>query len=323
VPLTEITMALSLEQFAVDYLPTRNLPWPAAPKVEAVKARPHVEALPVKAVLWTVYGTLLAIPQGEVRFEHEHQFVTDAALAKTIQQFNMWQSMSRKPGAPEEYMRELYKKAYDTLRLTGSGGEKYPEVKAELVWDDIVKKLQQKEYKYDVAQFGTMPEYLKKITYFYHSSIQGFGPQPNAAMALRMVSDSGRVNGLLGDGQCFTAAQIHKAMREEDLDFDVNLAIPINLRTLSHEVKAKKPSETIYKAAIASLAARRITPQETLHVGSSIARDIAPAKRHGFRTALYAGDKSSLAATGEQLKDPATKPDLLLTDLAQLADVFG
>ncbi|CAN5175157.1 hypothetical protein BH11PLA2_BH11PLA2_07010 [soil metagenome] len=316
-------MALTLEQFATEYLPTRGLPWPTAPKVEPVKARPHLQALPVKAVMWNVYGTLLAIPHGEVRFENDHQFVTDAALSKTIHEFKMWQSMSRKPGAPEEYMRELYKKAYDMLRMTGSGGEKHPEVHAERVWDDIVKKLIQKEYKYDVAQFGAMPEYLKKIAYFYHSSIQGFGAQVNAAAAVRMVIDSGRVNGLLGDGQCFTAAQIHKAMQEQDPDFDVAIAFPMNLRTLSTDCKAKKPSETIFKAALASLAARRIAPNEALHIGSSILRDLAPAKKLGFRTALYAGDKSSLAATAEQLKDPQLRPDVLLTDLSQLSDILA
>jgi FMN phosphatase YigB (HAD superfamily) len=60
-----------------------------------------------------------------------------------------------------------------------------------------------------------------------------------------------------------------------------------------------------------------------LHVGSRIEKDIAPAKKLGLRTALYAGDKASLAATAEQLKDPATKPDVLLTELSQVADVIA
>ena len=63
----------------------------------------------------------------------------------------MWKSMSRKPGAPSAYMKELYRKALTTLRMTGSGGEKYPEVQAERVWDDIVKKLLQKEYTFDAG----------------------------------------------------------------------------------------------------------------------------------------------------------------------------
>jgi FMN phosphatase YigB (HAD superfamily) len=60
-----------------------------------------------------------------------------------------------------------------------------------------------------------------------------------------------------------------------------------------------------------------------LHVGSNLERDIAPAKKHGFRTALFAGDKASLGATAEQLQDPALKPNVMLTELTQLLDVIG
>ena len=38
-----------------------------------------------------------------------------------------------------------------------------------------------------------------------------------------------------------------------------------------------------------------------------------PAKRLGMKTALFAGDKASLQATPEQFKEPASRPDVLLT----------
>jgi hypothetical protein len=40
-----------------------------------------------------------------------------------------------------------------------------------------------------------------------------------------------------------------------------------------------------------------------------------------MRTALFAGDKASLQATPEQLKDPASRPDVLLTALDQILEV--
>src|ERR1700733_6841933 len=102
-------MPLSLEQYA-SYLDTRSdLPWPAPPQASPVKARPHLERLPgIRAVLWNVYGTLLAIPQGELLFEHPQAFIMSNALDKTIQEFKMWASMSRKPGQPSEYMQTIY-----------------------------------------------------------------------------------------------------------------------------------------------------------------------------------------------------------------------
>ena len=105
-------MALSLDQYAT-YLDTRGLPWPAAPQPVAPKVRPHIQPLKgVKAVLWTVYGTLLAIPEGDLKFEVENDFMMNVALDKTIHEFKMWGSMSRKPGQPSEYMREIYKRRW-------------------------------------------------------------------------------------------------------------------------------------------------------------------------------------------------------------------
>jgi FMN phosphatase YigB (HAD superfamily) len=316
-------MPLTLEQYATDYLEKRNLPWPAAPKVEAPKAKPHLTRLPVKAVMWNVYGTLLAVPGGELWFEHPTDFVMDAALDKTIQEFKMWQSMSRKPGAPAAYLKEMYKKALTTLRMAGSGGEKYPEVQSERVWDDIVKKLFQKDYQIDATVYGSANEFVKKVAYFFHASIQGYGAYPGAADAVRLAADAGKLQGLLADGQCFTPAQIAKAFRRQDPSFEPGAYFPADLRVLSAERRARKPSETLFRAALDALAARGVRPAEVLHVASNLARDIGPAKKAGMRTGLFAGDKASLTATPEQLKDPQYRPDVMLTELTQIADVVS
>lgn len=314
-------MPLTLEQYATSYLDSRGLPWPAAPAPERVKAKPHLKPLKVRAVLWTAYGTLLAVPGGELAFEHSIDFVMDAALEKTIQEFKMWQSMSRKPGAPSAYMKELYSSAYTKLKLTGGGGEKYPEVVSEKIWNDIVKKLQQKEYSFDVVLYGSMDEFLQKLAYFFHASIQGCGAYPNAAYALKHVSGAGLVQGLLADGQSFTPTQITKGCREQEPNFELNDFIPADLRFLSATYKARKPSRTLFRVAIDTLNAKGIRPQEILHVGSSLERDLFPAKQLGMKTALYAGDKNSINASPDKIKEPDYRPDVLLTDLNQISDI--
>jgi beta-phosphoglucomutase-like phosphatase (HAD superfamily) len=311
-------MPLTLEEYVERLAGRTDLPWPSAPKIDPPKARPHLTPLPVKAVTWTVYGTLVAIPQGELLFEHPQDFVTDAALDKVIKEFKMWNSMSRKPGKPSEYMRELYKKAFTTLQLTGGG-----EVPGEKIWEDIVKKLFQKEYQFDAGTYGSMNEYVKKIAYFYHASIQGAGPYPGAAETVRMIGEGTRVQGMLADGQCFTPGQLQWCLRQQDPDFEVNRYFPPSLRVLSADKRAKKPADALFKAAVQALGEKGIRPGEVLHVGSSLPRDVAPAKKHGFRTALFAGDRNSLVATPEQLKDPATRPDVLLTELPQVLEVIG
>src|SRR5438552_13261926 len=151
-------MPLTLEQYA-DYLDTRDLPWPAAPAPQRPKARPHLVALSeVRMVTWNIYGTLLAIAGGDLVFVHPQKFVMDVALEKTVQEFKMWGSMSRKPGQPSEYLGQMYKNVLDEQRTVPGGIERYPEVLSERVWEAIIKKLLQKDYRFDAGFFGALNE---------------------------------------------------------------------------------------------------------------------------------------------------------------------
>ncbi|MCI0638973.1 MAG: HAD hydrolase-like protein [Gemmataceae bacterium] len=326
-------MPLTLLQYA-DYLDTRDLPWPAAPEVTRPKAKPHLAPLPeVRLVTWNLYGTLLAIGGGELLFEHPQKFVMELALEKTVQEFKMWGAMSRKPGKPSEYMGQLYTKALDDQRLAPSPGEKHPEILSERVWDWIIKKLFQKEYQFDAGFYGSLNEYCKKIAYFFHASLQGTACQPSAWAAVAHVNGCGVPQGLIADAQCFTMAQLQRGLRAQgcsggvplpDSDgTDVDRLFPAEWRALSCDHKGRKPSERLFRPVLAQATKSGLAPENILHIGSRIDKDIAPAKKLGLRTALYAGDKESLKASAEQLKDPGLRPDVLLTDLEQIKLVLS
>jgi hypothetical protein len=316
-------MPLTLEQYAA-HLDTRDLPWPSPPDVTAPKAKPHVIPLPnIKAVTWSIYGTLLALTGGELYFEHPQQFIMDVALDKTIQEFNMWGSMSRKPGQPAEYMKHIYSTVLTEQSSISSPGLKHPEVSSDRIWMAILKKLLQKDYKFDATFYGALNEYSCKIAYFFHASLQGTACYPGAALAMRHVADSGLVQGLLADAQCFTEVQLQRGLKEQENTARLDTLVDAELNALSYKVGARKPAEQLFRHALNALKEREITPDQVLHIGSRITQDIAPARRLGMRTALFAGDAASLQATPEQLKAPNSRPDILLTELSQVAEVVG
>jgi FMN phosphatase YigB (HAD superfamily) len=316
-------MALSLEAYA-NWLDGRELPWPQAPEPERIKARPHLSRLPkLRAVLWTVYGTLLRISTGELLFEHPTAFIMDNALDKTLQEFKMWGSMSRKPGQPAEYLGQIYRQVLLEQRAFSTGGERHPEVSAERVWETILKKLFQKDYKFDAAFYGALNEYSRKVAYFFHASMQGTACYAGAAAALRHVADAGLTQGLLADAQCFTGVQLQRGLSAEDESIRLEEVLTEGVSALSYEVRGRKPSERLFRHSLDALLERGIGPDETLHVGSSVTRDIVPSRRLGLRTALFAGDRASLQATPEQMKDPHTRPDVLLTSPEQIAEVVS
>lgn len=313
-------MPLTLDQYA-DSFDTRDLVWPMPPEVKRIKAKPHLVKMPhVRAVTWNLYGTLLNIFNGQLLFEHPHKFVMEIALDKTVQEFKMWGSMSRKPGQPADYMGEIYRRVLADLRLAPSPAEKHPEIPSERLWEAIVKKLNQKDYQYDAAFYGSALEYCRKIAYFFHASLQGTACYEGAAQALEHVHHLGLKQGVIADAQCFTFVQLQRGLRAQHCAVALDQLVDRSLRSLSCEIGGRKPSERLFKHCLSQLG---IAPVQVLHVGSSVPRDLAPAKKLGMRTALFAGDKESLDATPEQLKDPATRPDVLLTELGQIAEIVG
>jgi hypothetical protein len=277
----------------------------------------------LKLVLWNVYGTLLTIAEGDLKYQSDRDLMLNIALDKTIAEFKMWASMSRKPGQPADYMKEIYRRALNEARMLPSRNESQPETRTELIWENIIKRLLQKEYKFDAAFYGSLNQYSQKVAFFFHANMQGTGPMPCAARTVRQLAASGIQQGLWADGQCFTPAHLGYHLAQQDYSCDLDLYIPQRLRILSHEVKGRKPGETMQQNLLAKLAAFNIAPQEVLHVGCSMSRDIIAAKSIGLRTALFVGDKTALVASTEELRDETTRPDMLLTDLAQLELVLG
>jgi FMN phosphatase YigB (HAD superfamily) len=315
-------MPLSLDQYAAA-LDARNLPWPAPPRVKRARARPHLRPLPeVRAVIWSIYGTLLVIKGGELYLEHPERLMMDLALDKTVQEFKMWAAMTRKPGLPADYLRQMYGRVLAALQMAPSPGERHPEVAAERIWEEIIKKLLQKEYQWDVMALGSLNDFSRKVAYFFHASLQGTACYKGALGALRHVASAGLVQGWLDNGQTFTPVQLQRGLAAQDAGVQLDDLFAPDLRVLSHEHRARKPSENLFRLMLERLEARGIDPGQTLHVGAHMDRDVVPARRLGMRTALFAGDKHSLHTTVEQLKDRATRPDILLTELAQIAEVI-
>jgi FMN phosphatase YigB (HAD superfamily) len=316
-------MALTLQQYAT-YLDTRDLTWPAPPEIKRPKARPHLVRLPgIRAVTWSVYGTLLAISGGELYFAHPNDFIMSVALDKTIQEFKLWGAMSRKPGQPADYLAIIYKNLLDEQRTLPSGSERHPEISVERVWEAFIKKLFQKDYCFDAGFYGSLNEFSRKVAYFFHASIQGTSCYPDAVQALRLVKDNGLVQGLITDAQCFTILQLERGMARQDPEAKLDDLIDPELRSLSFEVRAHKPSERLFRHMAAQFTQRGISATQVLHIGSRVTHDVVPARRAGMKTALFAGDKGSLQATKDQMKDPGTRPDVLLTELTQITDVVG
>jgi len=316
-------MALTLKQYA-EYLDARNLSWPAPPPIDSPPIEPRLHLLrDIRAVTWNIYGTLLAITGGELLFEHPDDFVMDTALSKTIHEFKMWGSMSRKPGQPSDYLRQIYSQLLIEQRTRPSGGEKYPEIRADNLWESLIKKLLQKDYRIDAVSFGSLNEFSRKVAYFFHASLQGTMCYPGAADALRHVKEIGMQQGLLADAQSFTPVQLERGLQQQRPGLALEEVVDTDLIAYSYEVRARKPSQRLFRPILSALAQRGIAPGQALHVGARLTHDLAPARRLGMRTALFAADKASLQLDQVPANELSSRADVVLTQLDHIANVVG
>jgi FMN phosphatase YigB (HAD superfamily) len=312
-------MARSLHEYA-EWLDERGLLWPQAPQPVSPKATPFLKPLKgIRAVTWGVYGTLLTISAGRLQFLHPDPLGMEVALEKTIHEFNMWNSMSRKPGAPWEYLLQQYKGLVETNQLAASPrpGEA-PEVDAAHIWQVLIERLEKKDFAWDEGFYGDVEGLSEKVAWFFHAALQGVRAAPNALVALEHVRRAGLEQGLIGDGQCFTLVQLARALAPQEAFSRLARLFSKRSVCLSFQYGVRQPSATLFEACLAQLEERGIKPEEVLHVAPRLKEELAPAKKLGFRTALYAGDAASLEATPAEMNDAALRPDRILTDLRQI-----
>src|SRR5664279_1379389 len=124
-----------------DWLKERSLRWPAPPKIEPISASPSTKPLEdIRAVTWSLYGTLLRITDGELLFRHPQTIRMEVAIEKTIHEFNMWNSMTRRPGKPEDLLLPKYLNALEEARLTASNRKgDIPEIDSAHIWRKMLE----------------------------------------------------------------------------------------------------------------------------------------------------------------------------------------
>jgi FMN phosphatase YigB (HAD superfamily) len=315
-------MPKSLQDYA-DWLDDRKLLWPAAPEPVRPKATPYLKRLPgIRAVVWDVYGTLLSISEGRLLTLSLDPLRMEVALDKTIREFNMWNSMSRKPGAPWEYMFQQYKRLVEAERLAASprAGEA-PETDSAHIWKVLIERLGKKDFTWDESSFGGIDEFSEKVAWFFHAALQGTAAAPSALKALKHVRRAGLKQGLVADGQCFTLVQLARALRAQGTVTSFARLFSRGCVCLSFQYGVRQPAVTLFEACLARLARRGIAPEHVLYVASRLKENLRPARSLGMRTALYAGDAVSLEATSAEIKDSELRPDRILTDLRQIRQI--
>lgn len=155
---------------------------------------------------------------------------------------------------------------------------------------------------------------LKRLAVEYEARTNAVWPMPGLVDCLAELAGAGLPMGIVSNAQFYTR-ELFPAFLGQSTD---ECGFAPDLQIYSYEQGFAKPGEGLYRLAVERLAARGITPSETLYVGNDMLNDVAPAQRVGFRTALFAGDARSLRLRADDPRVEGIRPDLVVGRLLDL-----
>ena len=249
---------------------------------------------PIRAILFDIYGTLIISGSGGINAicsQTKNRGKIDALFKKYSIGLSIDEAYTLFVKAVKEQHLELKKKGVD-----------YPEIVVEKIWMELL----------GLDNLTT----AKKFTIEFEFITNPVYPMPDFKKTIKYFSDKKICLGIISNAQFYTPLIIEWFLGADLIQSGFN----DKLLFFSYKFGYAKPSSHLFKLAKKSLKAKNLHPSSVLYVGNDMLNDIYTAKKEGFQTALFAGDKRSLRLREDNVLCKTLSPDLIITDLIQLLD---
>ena len=256
--------------------------------------------------MFDLYGTLIISGTGEVGTGG--QAAGEGALEEALDAVGIHASGPVDQGV--EYLFQAIKASHARSRAAGID---YPEVDVVEIWPEVLAELSRQGL---VEEAACRAADLKRLAVEYEARANPCWPMPHLPECLGGLRRKGLLLGIISNAQFYTPEMFEALLGgpAESWGFEPGL------QYYSYQQGRAKPGPTLFEKAAEALGRRGITAGEALYVGNDMLNDIWPARRLGFRTALFAGDARSLRRRDEEVQTEELSPDLVLTDLWQLVE---
>jgi putative hydrolase of the HAD superfamily len=264
----------------------------------------------VRAVLFDVYGTLFISASGDVG--------TATAMDRAAAVREALRATGVDPVSPEAGSRgsELLMAAVAASRQgQRAQGIPFPEVEIRDLWRGVLAAL----HEADVISVGPDAVDVERLAVEYEGRVNPVWPMPGMSDVFGALRELGLPLGIVSNAQFFTPL-IFEALLDTSAD---RLGFRPELCAWSYACRVAKPGTDIFGIVLEPLRRAGLTPEQVLYVGNDMRNDIWPAARCGLQTALFAGDRRSLRLRAADPDCAGLVPDVVVTDLRQLAEVIS
>jgi putative hydrolase of the HAD superfamily len=281
----------------------RELSNPMDPIVTGMEPRlPEMRG--IRAVVFDIYGTLLLSDSGDIESTgggskaSRFREAWDAAGIGTLPEgCSLW---------------ECYLDTIARFHTTEKrAGNRYPEVDIRRVWQEILGLLG--------WQLALDDPDLLRLAIEVEVRSNPVWPMPGAFEVIQKIRETGRWIGIISNAQFYTPLVL-EAFAGTSLS---EMGITEAACQWSWEHGIGKPSVGLYEQSRDYWESQHgLCPQEILFVGNDMLKDIMPAVKVGFRTALFAGDQRSLKLRLDDERCQGVSPDSVITTLADLLSML-
>lgn len=252
----------------------------------------------IRVVVFDVYGTLFNYWRPEFADEDTKQEALLGAFAKTISYFGMERYLvEMNPQEPsEKTLWDLYHGLIAIKhKISIDKKIEFPEVKIEEVWNTIVLMLKRRGFVPAAAFCGDDMEFARCVAFHYNFHSFNRGLYPGVCGALKSLSESNILLGIVSNGQFYTPMDLTLYLREQtngEIN-DVARLFDPDLMFFSYEYGVSKPNPVLFRKLFDALYEFQILPSQALFVGNDLVSDIKPAAEAGMKTGFFTGDRES------------------------------
>ena len=250
----------------------------------------------VKAVVFDIYGTLFSSSCGDLQSPPGRK--AENMLLSILRDYEITPPAGPTPLTTR--LHDLIKREHEEAQAKGNP---FPEIEIRDLWGKIL----------DLPPGPT----IESIALRYECGVNPVWPMPGAGDLLSTLRHEGLALGLISNAQ-FYSPMLFPALLGLELP---ELGFTSDLCIYSYQHGIAKPDPGLYEILRMRLNQQGIEPGETLYLGNDALKDIDPATRLGFHTALFAGDNRSLRLCPD--RDELLPPDAILTHLNQVAGLLN
>lgn len=291
-------------------------------KVEEISPLP-TDAIPVikrldevKALIFDIYGTLLISSSGDI----DQATISPANLREAFS--GAGYQINLNTVNQEERLRFLLAEFVKLIKIHQEkhvrSGRKFPEVDIRLVWEDLInlgieEKIISKTNESDPDRLTFIFELLSNRVY----------PMPGFRDIIRYLRDQNYPLGIISNAQFYTPIVMNYFLTGEVNERETVTGFDPELTVFSYRLFKAKPDKSLFTQLLGMLKEKYgIEPGESVFIGNDMYKDIYPAHQAGMKTILFAGDQRSLRLRKEKPEVDGLVPDVIITELKQLKEVF-